>query len=231
MREGRQTVTAFGVLADVGTGYPMLLTEMTILTALRTAATSAIAAKYLAPKGSRTMAIIGNGAQSRIPGAGLQGAARHRTSCGSTTSTRRLRKNARKSRRHGFDIIICATSEDAVEGADIITTVHRRQAVRHDPDRQHGRLRRPHQRGRRRLPRQDRTASRHPAALRHIRRIIRRRRASRVEIQQLDADHPVTELWQVIAGKAVATGATPGNHPVRQCRLRDRGFFSAALCA
>ncbi|TIW51353.1 MAG: ornithine cyclodeaminase, partial [Mesorhizobium sp.] len=35
MREGRQTVTAFGVLADVGSGYPMLLTEMTILTALR----------------------------------------------------------------------------------------------------------------------------------------------------------------------------------------------------
>ncbi|TKB22012.1 MAG: ornithine cyclodeaminase, partial [Mesorhizobium sp.] len=35
-RDGRQTVTAFGVLADVGNGYPMLLSEMTILTALRT---------------------------------------------------------------------------------------------------------------------------------------------------------------------------------------------------
>ncbi len=32
-RDGRQTVTAFGVLADVETGYPLLLTEMTILTA------------------------------------------------------------------------------------------------------------------------------------------------------------------------------------------------------
>ena len=39
--EGLQTVTAFGLLADVYTGYPVLLTEMTILTALRTAATSA----------------------------------------------------------------------------------------------------------------------------------------------------------------------------------------------
>ncbi len=39
-RDGRQTVAAFGVLADVATGYPLLLTEMTILTALRTAATS-----------------------------------------------------------------------------------------------------------------------------------------------------------------------------------------------
>ena len=66
MREGLQTVTAFGVLADVGSGYPMLLTEMTILTALRTAATSAVAAKYLVPKNARTMAIIGNGAQSEF---------------------------------------------------------------------------------------------------------------------------------------------------------------------
>ena len=35
IHQRRQTVTAFGVLADVGNGYPMLLTEMTILTALR----------------------------------------------------------------------------------------------------------------------------------------------------------------------------------------------------
>ena len=35
-----ETVTAFGLLADVSTGYPVLLTEMTLLTALRTAATS-----------------------------------------------------------------------------------------------------------------------------------------------------------------------------------------------
>ncbi len=66
MREGFQTVAAFGVLSDVANGYPILFSEMTILTALRTAATSAIAAKYLAPKGARTMAVIGNGAQSEF---------------------------------------------------------------------------------------------------------------------------------------------------------------------
>ena len=65
-KEGLQTVTAFGVLADVATGYPAMLTEMTILTALRTAAMSAVAAKYLAPKSRETMAIIGNGAQSEF---------------------------------------------------------------------------------------------------------------------------------------------------------------------
>src|SRR5271166_2456602 len=62
-REGRQTVTAFGVLSHVDSGYPMLISEMTILTAMRTAATSALAGKYLAPRNARTMAIIGAGAQ------------------------------------------------------------------------------------------------------------------------------------------------------------------------
>src|SRR3712207_4130507 len=57
MRRGLQTVTAFGVLARVETGYPILMSEMTILTALRTAATSALAARYLAPRQSRTMAL------------------------------------------------------------------------------------------------------------------------------------------------------------------------------
>ncbi len=61
-----QTVTAFGLLADVDTGYPKLLSEMTLLTALRTAASSALAARHLAPKGARIMAMIGNGAQSEF---------------------------------------------------------------------------------------------------------------------------------------------------------------------
>ena len=58
------TVMATGVLSDVQTGYPIMITESTILTALRTAATSAIATKYLASKKSRTLGIIGNGAQA-----------------------------------------------------------------------------------------------------------------------------------------------------------------------
>ena len=65
-QSGLQTVTAFGLLADVQTGYPKLLTEMTLLTALRTAAMSAVAARHLAPKGARVMAMIGNGAQSEF---------------------------------------------------------------------------------------------------------------------------------------------------------------------
>src|SRR3984893_16330232 len=64
--QGLLTVTAFGVLADVNTGYPLLLSEMTYATALRTAATSALAARTLARASSRVMALIGNGAQAEF---------------------------------------------------------------------------------------------------------------------------------------------------------------------
>ena len=55
---GLPTVMAFGVLAEVATGLPLLLSELTLATALRTAATSALAAQALARSGSRSMALI-----------------------------------------------------------------------------------------------------------------------------------------------------------------------------
>jgi ornithine cyclodeaminase len=63
---GLLTVTAFGVLADVATGYPLLLSELTITTALRTAAMSALVARHLARPDSRVMALIGCGAQAEF---------------------------------------------------------------------------------------------------------------------------------------------------------------------
>src|SRR5215469_956132 len=123
VREGRQTVTAFGVLADVGTGYPMLLAEMTILTALRTAATSALAARHLAPKGARTMAIIGNGAQSEFQAlafkalAGVNSLRLYDIDPAATT------RCAHNLSGRGFKIARCTSAEEAVEGAEIITTV------------------------------------------------------------------------------------------------------------
>jgi ornithine cyclodeaminase len=48
--QGLLTVTAFGVLAEVASGYPRLLSELTLTTALRTAATSVLAAQHGAPE-------------------------------------------------------------------------------------------------------------------------------------------------------------------------------------
>ena len=120
--EGLQTVTAFGLLADVYTGYPVLLTEMTLLTALRTAATSAMVAKHLAPKGSSTMAMIGNGAQSEFQSLAMKAI------CG--VDTIRLydkdlaasEKCAANLAQTGLKTVICTTPEEAIEGAQILTT-------------------------------------------------------------------------------------------------------------
>ena len=70
---GFQTVTAFGVLADVDNGYPTFLAEMTLLTALRTAATSAMAAKALTRSESRTLALIGAGSQCEFQALAFRG--------------------------------------------------------------------------------------------------------------------------------------------------------------
>lgn len=59
-------VVAIGMLADVRTGYPLMIAAMTVLTALRTAAVSALSSRYLAKKNSKKIAIIGCGAQSEF---------------------------------------------------------------------------------------------------------------------------------------------------------------------
>ncbi|MCA3637204.1 MAG: ornithine cyclodeaminase [Rhabdaerophilum sp.] len=226
-RDGRQTVTAFGVLADVETGYPLLLTEMTILTALRTAATSAVAARHLAPPGARTMALIGNGAQSEFQALAfkaLLGVDRLRLYDIDPQASRRCARNLA---RYGFEIEICGSTEAAVLGAEIITTVTADKAnatiltdnmvgagvhinaVGGDCP------------GKTEL---------HADILHRADIFVEYPPQTRIEgeIQQLAPDHPVKELWQVIAGQA------EGRRDARQITLFDSVGFAiedfSALC-
>lgn len=64
--KNKLNVVAAGMLADVDSGYPLLISEMTVLTALRTAATSVLASSYLAKQNSRSMALIGAGSQAEF---------------------------------------------------------------------------------------------------------------------------------------------------------------------
>jgi len=201
MQAGLQTVTAFGVLADVATGYPLLLSEMTILTALRTAATSAMAARHLAPKGARTMAMIGNGAQSEFQ------ALAFRAICGIEhvrlydIDPAATRKCAGNLARTGLKVTSCTTAEAAIEGAEVITTC--------TADKQYATILTDNMVG----------SGVHinaiggdcPGKTELHRDILLRSDIfveytpqTRIEgeIQQLAPDHPVTELWQVIAGQA-----------------------------
>jgi ornithine cyclodeaminase len=200
-RDGRQTVAAFGLLADVHNGYPLLLSEMTILTALRTAATSALAARHLARRDARSMAIVGNGAQSEFQAlafGAILGIRKLRLYDVDPAATRRCVANLADK---GFEITICDSAQEAVLGVDIITTA--------TADKQYATVLNDNMVG----------AGVHINAIggdcpgkTELHRDILLRASIFVEytpqtriegeIQQLDADHPVTELWQVLAGQA-----------------------------
>jgi ornithine cyclodeaminase len=120
------TVTAFGVLADVATGYPLLLSEMTFVTALRTAAISALAACRMARPDSRVMALIGNGAQSEFQAIAFHRMAgvRHlRLFDTDPLATAKLVRNLATLRLPDLKVTRCASVAEAVRGADIVTTV------------------------------------------------------------------------------------------------------------
>lgn len=119
---GYQTVVAFGTLSDVYTGYPVLLAEMTLLTALRTAGMSGLASRVLAREGAERMALIGSGSQAEFQ------AMAHRAALGiNKLSVWDIDSNAMtKAHRNltalGFEVRVASGPEDAVTGADIVTT-------------------------------------------------------------------------------------------------------------
>lgn len=123
-REGLPTVMAFGVLADVDTGRPTLLSELTLTTAMRTAATSVMAAKRLARSNARVMALIGNGAQSEFQALAfhhLLGIEELRLFDVDPAATAKLATHLKSV--VGLRVVVCADTREAVRGADIVTTV------------------------------------------------------------------------------------------------------------
>jgi ornithine cyclodeaminase len=124
---GLLTVTAFGVLADVDTGYPLLLSELTVTTALRTAAMSALAAKWLARKDSAVMALIGNGAQSEFQAIAfcrMLGIRELRLYDVDGAATAKLERNLRAMPEFAdVKLVRSRSTAEACKGADIVTTV------------------------------------------------------------------------------------------------------------
>ncbi|WP_390914487.1 ornithine cyclodeaminase [Pseudosulfitobacter sp. SM2401] len=200
-KEGLQTVVAFGLLADVSTGYPVLLTEMTLLTALRTAATSATMAKLLAPKGATCMAMIGNGAQSEFQAIAMQailGIDEVRLYDIDPAATAKCATNLTAA---GLRVTSCKTAQDAMNGAQIITTC--------TADKQYATILTDNMVGAGvhinaiggDCPGKTELAE---AILHRADIFVEYPPQTRVEgeIQQLPEDHPVTELWEVMTGKA-----------------------------
>jgi ornithine cyclodeaminase len=217
--KGLQTVTAFGVLADVDSGYPLLVAEMTLLTALRTAATSAMAAKHLARKDSATMAMIGAGTQAEFQAIAIRGTTGIRSLRVFDTDAHASAKLVRNLTPLGFDVYVAADAGDAVIGADVITTctadktnatiltddmvvpgVHLNAIGGDCP-------------GKTELD---------PAILRRADVFVEFPEQTRIEgeIQQVEPDFPVTELWRVVAA------LTPGRTSDAQITVYDSVGFA-----
>jgi ornithine cyclodeaminase len=216
---GYQTVTAFGVLANVHNGYPVFVAEMTLLTALRTAATSAFAARALARPDSSVMALVGTGSQAEFQALAFRevlGISRLRIF---DTDPDAMAKMVRNLTPLGFEIETCESAAEAARGADIVTTCtadKTNATVLSDADVQPG----THLNaiggdcpGKTELD---------PAILDRAAVFVEYTPQTRIEgeLQNKPADFAVTELWEVV------TGAAPGRTSADQVTLFDSVGFA-----
>lgn len=203
---GLSTVMAFGALADVDTGYPTLLTELTLSTGVRTAVASAIAAQKLARQDATTMGLIGCGAQSEfqaIAFATLVGVRNIKAFDIDRDAMEKFASNL--AGRNDLTIELVESAAAAAGGTDILTTA--------TADKAHATI----------VTDEMLSPGLHingvggdcpgkteiaEAVMREASIFVEYEPQSRIEgdIQQLSDDHPVTELWQVLAG----------HHPGRQ---------------
>jgi ornithine cyclodeaminase len=221
---GLLTVTAFGVLADVDTGYPLLLSELTLTTALRTAATSVLAAQRMAREDSRVMALIGNGAQAEFQTIAfhhLLGIREVRLFDTDPGATDKLERNLARVHLAGLKVVRCNSTAAAVAGADIITTAtaDKRNAIILTPELI--------------VPGvhlnavggdcPGKTELHRDILLRpDVRVVVEYEPQSRIEgeIQQMDASYAVCEFSAVLAGRA------PGRAHEREVTLFDSVGFA-----
>jgi ornithine cyclodeaminase len=217
--KGFQTVAAFGLLARVDNGYPLMLTEMTLLTALRTAATSAMAARHLAPRDAKVMAMIGNGAQAEFQALAMKAVVGVEEVRLYDIDVKSTEKTARNLQGSGLRVISCTSSQEAIEGAQIITTctadkayatiltdnmvgsgIHINAIGGDCP-------------GKTEL---------HKDILVRAQTFVEFEPQTRVEgeIQQMDSTYPVTEFWKVLRGEA------DGRSDPRQITLFDSVGFA-----
>ena len=217
--DGLPTVMAFGVLADVATGAPRQLSELTIVTAIRTAATSAVAARRLARPGSRAMALIGNGAQSEFQAIAFRDLVGIREVRLFDVDPAARAKLAANLVGQGLEVRICASTAEAVRGADIVTTV--------TADKNHATIITPEMiepgmhfnavggdcPGKTEL---------HRGVLEAASVFVEFEPQTRIEgdIQQMPADFPVTEFWRVLSGER------PGRTSDQQVTVFDTVGFA-----
>lgn len=118
------TVLATIVLISPETGEPLCIMDGTVITAMRTAAASAVATKYLARPSSRTVGVIGAGQQSFYQ---LDAISRvlslEEVTIFDLVQEKADRLASLAATRLNLEAKVCATPAEAVRGKDVIVTV------------------------------------------------------------------------------------------------------------
>lgn len=120
--KNKMTVVATGQLSDVETGYPILFSEMTLLTAFRTAATAALSSHYLAKKNAKSLAIIGTGSQAEFLVLAHYFALGIKSIHYFDIDAQAMRKFSENLADFPLELKIFSSAKEAVEGVDIIIT-------------------------------------------------------------------------------------------------------------
>lgn len=120
--KGKLTVIALGLLNDASSGYPLMISEMTLLTAFRTAATGVLAAKYLAREDAKSLAIIGTGAQAEFQVLAFAAFFQLEEVRFFDTDRQAMVKFSRNLAEQKFRLVLCHSIVDAVRDADIVIT-------------------------------------------------------------------------------------------------------------
>jgi thiomorpholine-carboxylate dehydrogenase len=115
---GLPTLLATIVLMDPATGETLAVMDGTWITALRTAAVSAVAADALAPEGAKVVAMLGSGVLARTHATALRAVR-------PVTEVRIWSRNPANVAACAKDVdgVACASAEEAVHGADMVCTV------------------------------------------------------------------------------------------------------------
>lgn len=117
---GKLNIVGFGVLVEAHTGLPIMMSEMTWMTAIRTAATSALVAKYGASKNTKSIGIIGCGAQSEFQILALHSILGVENILFYDTDSKAMEKFSKNLGK--FNLKPCKSSSEVSENSDVLVT-------------------------------------------------------------------------------------------------------------
>ena len=112
------------LLFETKTGHPLALVDATAITAIRTAAVSAVATRLMAREDAGSLALLGSGVQARTHLESILHVRRlHQVRVFSRNAAHARAFARRESRRHDLEVTAVAQAREAVNGADIVCTV------------------------------------------------------------------------------------------------------------